>query len=135
MLPFIFVLKDQSCRTDHGDTALYCSSGLGRFLVFLSIRASLESYLFLFSDSLYIKAYLSSLKIAIISTILTLIIGYSIAYSVARAPTRWRGILLMLVILPFWTSFLIRVYAWIGILKTEGLLNLALCPLDSSISL
>ena len=91
-----------------------------------SIAASLDSYLFLFSDSLYIKAYLSSLKIAIISTILTLIIGYSIAYSVARAPTRWRGILLMLVILPFWTSFLIRVYAWIGILKTEGLLNLAL---------
>ena len=91
-----------------------------------TIQASLDSYLFLFSDSLYIHAYLSSLKIAIISTILTLIIGYAIAYSVARAPTRWRGILLMLVILPFWTSFLIRVYAWIGILKTEGLLNLAL---------
>ena len=91
-----------------------------------TIQASLDSYLFLFSDSLYIHAYLSSLKIAIISTILTLIIGYSIAYSVARAPTRWRGILLMMVILPFWTSFLIRVYAWIGILKTEGLLNLAL---------
>jgi len=91
-----------------------------------TIQASLDSYLFLFSDSLYIHAYLSSLKIAIISALLTLIIGYSIAYSVARAPTRWRGILLMLVILPFWTSFLIRVYAWIGILKTEGLLNLAL---------
>ena len=91
-----------------------------------TIQASLDSYLFLFSDSLYIKAYLSSLRIAIISTILTLIIGYAIAYSVARAPTRWRGILLMMVILPFWTSFLIRVYAWIGILKTEGLLNLFL---------
>ena len=91
-----------------------------------TIQASLDSYLFLFSDSLYIHAYLSSLKIAIISTILTLIIGYSIAYSVAKAPTQWRAILLMLIILPFWTSFLIRVYAWIGILKTEGLLNLAL---------
>ena len=90
------------------------------------IQASFDSYLFLFSDSLYINAYLSSLRIAIISTILTLILGYSIAYSVARAPTRWRGILLMMVILPFWTSFLIRVYAWIGILKTEGLLNLFL---------
>ncbi|MGE4575592.1 MAG: ABC transporter permease subunit [Candidatus Pseudothioglobus sp.] len=90
------------------------------------IQASFDSYLFLFSDSLYIHAYLSSLKIAIISTILTLIIGYSIAYSVAKAPTQWRAILLMLIILPFWTSFLIRVYAWIGILKTEGLLNLAL---------
>jgi len=91
-----------------------------------TIQASFDSYLFLFSDSLYIHAYLSSLKIAIISTILTLILGYAIAYSVARAPTRWRGILLMMVILPFWTSFLIRVYAWIGILKTEGLLNLFL---------
>jgi putrescine transport system permease protein len=57
---------------------------------------------------------------------ITLVIGYAIAYSIAKAPTRWRGILLMLVILPFWTSFLIRVYAWIGILKTEGLLNLFL---------
>ena len=93
------------------------------------IQAGLDSYLFLFSDSLYIKAYLSSIKIATISTALTLIIGYAIAYSIARAPTRWRGILLMLVILPFWTSFLIRVYAWIGILKTEGLLNLALMTL------
>ena len=93
------------------------------------IQAGLDSYLFLFSDSLYIKAYLSSIKIATISTVLTLIIGYAIAYSIARAPTRWRGILLMLVILPFWTSFLIRVYAWIGILKTEGLLNLALMTL------
>ena len=90
------------------------------------IQAGLDSYLFLFSDSLYIKAYLSSIKIATISTILTLIVGYAIAYSIAKAPKRWRGILLMLVILPFWTSFLIRVYAWIGILKTEGLLNLAL---------
>ena len=93
------------------------------------IQAGFDSYLFLFSDSLYIKAYLSSIKIATISTVLTLIIGYAIAYSIARAPTRWRGILLMLVILPFWTSFLIRVYAWIGILKTEGLLNLALMTL------
>ncbi len=94
-----------------------------------TIQANFDSYLFLFSDSLYIRAYLSSLKIALISTVLTLIIGYAIAYSVARAPTRWRGILLMIVILPFWTSFLIRVYAWIGILKTEGLLNLALISL------
>ena len=63
-----------------------------------TIQASFDSYLFIFSDSLYIRAYLSSLKIALISTVLTLIIGYAIAYSVARAPTRWRGILLMIVI-------------------------------------
>ena len=125
LLPFIYVLKISFAET------IYARPPYSSLLIWgdswlPSIKASFDNYLFLFSDSLYIKAYLSSLKIAFISTILTLIIGYSIAYSVARAPTRWRGILLMLVILPFWTSFLIRVYAWIGILKTEGLLNLAL---------
>ncbi|SLN16093.1 ABC transporter permease subunit [Pseudooctadecabacter jejudonensis] len=74
-------------------------------------------------DFLYFAAYLSSLKIAIISTFFTLLIGYPIAYGMARAPEHWRPTLLMLVILPFWTSFLIRVYAWIGILSTEGYLN------------
>ena len=64
--------------------------------------------------------------IAGISTILVLVIGYPIAYGMARAPRRWQPTLLMLIILPFWTSFLIRVYAWIGILKKEGLLNQAL---------
>ena len=125
LLPFIYVLKISFAET------IYARPPYSSLLIWgdswlPSIKASFDNYLFLFSDSLYIKAYLSSLKIAFISTILTLIIGYSIAYSVARAPNRWRGILLMLVILPFWTSFLIRVYAWIGILKTEGLLNLAL---------
>ncbi|MFZ1681156.1 MAG: ABC transporter permease subunit [Rhizobiaceae bacterium] len=81
------------------------------------------NYEFLVSDSLYIKAYGSSLLIAAISTILTLLIGYPVAYGMARAPASIRPTLLMLVILPFWTSFLIRVYAWIGILKPEGLLN------------
>lgn len=74
-------------------------------------------------DFLYFAAYLSSLKIAVIATALTLGIGYPIAYGIARAPEHWRPTLLMLVILPFWTSFLIRVYAWIGILSTEGYLN------------
>ncbi|MCS5592152.1 MAG: ABC transporter permease subunit [Gammaproteobacteria bacterium] len=94
-----------------------------------TIKASLDGYLFILEDSLYVNAYLSSLKIATISTLIALVVGYAIAYSIAKAPTRWRGILLMLVILPFWTSFLIRVYAWIGILKTEGLLNLLLISL------
>src|SRR6056297_903190 len=65
----------------------------------------------------------SSLQIAAISTAVTLLVGYPIAYGMARAPVEWRPTLLMLVILPFWTSFLIRVYAWIGILSTEGVLN------------
>ncbi len=82
-----------------------------------------ENYVWLVEDPLYYKAYISSLVIAAVSTVLTLIIGYPIAYGMARAPASIRPTLLMLVILPFWTSFLIRVYAWIGILKPEGLLN------------
>jgi putrescine transport system permease protein len=77
-------------------------------------------------DTLYIKSYFSSVIIAAISTVLLLLVGYPIAYGMARAPKSLRPTLLMLVILPFWTSFLIRVYAWVGILKPEGLLNLAL---------
>jgi putrescine transport system permease protein len=82
-----------------------------------------ENFLFLTTDDLYWRAYLSSLWIALTSTALTLLIGYPIAYAMARAPAEWRPTLLMLVILPFWTSFLIRVYAWMGILAQEGLLN------------
>ena len=82
-----------------------------------------ENYAFLTGDDLYWKAYLSSLQIAIISTALTLLVGFPIAYAMARAPDEWRATLMMLVILPFWTSFLIRVYAWMGILGTEGYLN------------
>ncbi|UXN61114.1 ABC transporter permease subunit [Phyllobacterium zundukense] len=86
-------------------------------------QLSWDNYIWLVEDPLYYKAYLSSLLIAAVSTVLTLIIGYPIAYGMARAPATIRPTLLMLVILPFWTSFLIRVYAWIGILKPEGLLN------------
>ena len=82
-----------------------------------------ENFEFLASDDLYWKAYLSSVWIAAVSTVLTLLIGYPLAYGMARAPEEWRATLMMLVILPFWTSFLIRVYAWMGILSNEGLLN------------
>ncbi|MEP3053616.1 MULTISPECIES: ABC transporter permease subunit [Rhodobacterales] len=86
-------------------------------------QLDIENFTFLTTDDLYWKAYLSSARIALISTFLTLIVGYPIAYAMARAPQEWRATLMMLVILPFWTSFLIRVYAWIGILSTEGFLN------------
>lgn len=82
-----------------------------------------ENFVFLTTDDLYWKAYLSSLQIAVISTLMALAIGYPIAYAMARAPEHWRPTLMMLVILPFWTSFLIRVYSWIGILSQGGLLN------------
>jgi len=84
---------------------------------------SFSNYAYFFSYPLYWKAYLSSVWIAFVSTVVALLVGYPIAYGMARAPHSIRPILLMLVILPFWTSFLIRVYAWIGILKPEGLLN------------
>lgn len=86
-------------------------------------QLSFDNYLWLLDDPLYYKAYLSSVRIAAISTFLTLLVAYPMAYGIARAPTTIRPTLLMMVILPFWTSFLIRVYAWIGILKPEGLLN------------
>lgn len=82
-----------------------------------------ENFVFLMEDNLYWEAYLSSVQIAGVSTLLTLMVGYPMAYGMARAPEQWRPTLMMLIILPFWTSFLIRVYAWIGILSTEGYLN------------
>lgn len=86
-------------------------------------QLTFDNYLWIMDDPLYINSYISSLRIALISTCLTLLIGYPLALGMARAPRGLQPILVMLVILPFWTSFLIRVYAWIGILKREGLLN------------
>ena len=90
---------------------------------YLTISLNLENFLFLIEDDLYWKAYLNSGKIALISTIACLMIGYPMAYAIARSRPSVRNVLLMLIILPFWTSFLLRVYAWIGILKNNGLFN------------
>ena len=85
-----------------------------------------ESYALLFSDWLYLDAYVSSLRIAGLATLIALLIGYPLALAMSRAPSHWRARLIVLAIAPFWTSFLVRVYAWIVILKDEGLLNHAL---------
>ncbi|MBY5815599.1 ABC transporter permease subunit [Rhizobium leguminosarum] len=90
---------------------------------------SFDNYSYLTEDSLYFNAYVSSVVIAGISTFLTLLIAYPIAYGMAQASRSIRPTLVMLVILPFWTSFLIRVYSWIAILKPEGLLNQLLLSL------
>ena len=95
----------------------------------LLISLSLENYAYLWDDTLYVKAYFSSMKIAFFSTVFALLVGYPMAYVVARSSDRWRNILLMLVVLPFWTSFLLRVYAWIGFLKGNGLINALLLKL------
>ncbi|HKF70973.1 MAG TPA: ABC transporter permease subunit [Stellaceae bacterium] len=90
---------------------------------------TLESYRRLISDSLYWRAYLSSIGYATGTTAICLLLGYPMAYAIARAPKAWRVTLLMMVILPFWTSFLLRVYAWIGLLKGNGFINNALVSL------
>ena len=89
----------------------------------LSLDLNPKNYLYLINDSLYVKAYLSSMKIAIVSTFLCLLIGYPMAYAISRMEASTRNIAMMLVVLPSWTSFLIRIYAWIGILKNNGLMN------------
>lgn len=126
LIPFLIVVKislsDAALARPPYFPQLDLSTGWQGVLDFLR-ELDLENFAFLASDDLYWKAYLSSLKIALISTALTLLVGFPIAYAMARAPEEWRPTLMMLVILPFWTSFLIRVYSWMGILSQNGLLN------------
>lgn len=89
----------------------------------VQLTLHLNNYIRLFTDNLYVAAYLSSIRIAFIATVITLIIGYPMAYAIARADDRWRNILLMLVILPFFTSFLLRVYALTGFMRGNGVIN------------
>jgi putrescine transport system permease protein len=89
----------------------------------LSMQLHLANYHFLFTDALYLDSFLYSLKVAAISTLLCLLLGYPMALGITRAGPALRNLLLMLVILPFWTSFLLRVYAWMGLLKDDGLIN------------
>ncbi|WP_315779284.1 ABC transporter permease [Bradyrhizobium sp. SZCCHNPS1003] len=90
---------------------------------------SLDNFRLLLSDDLYLSSYLRSVVVAATSTAILLSIGYPIAYGMARLPRRWQGIAMMLVIVPFWTSFLIRIYAWVNILQHDGLLNQILLAL------
>ncbi|MEP0249203.1 MAG: ABC transporter permease subunit, partial [Roseobacter sp.] len=126
LVPFLIVLKismsDYAVSIPPYTPTLDLNEGWAGFRSFLA-ALDFENFTFLAQDDLYWKAYLSSLKIALISTFLTLLVGFPIAYGMANAPDEWRPSLMMLVILPFWTSFLIRVYAWMGILSNEGLLN------------
>jgi putrescine transport system permease protein len=123
LVPFVIVFKislsDAAIARPPYMPQFDWATGIGAFLAELDF----ENFIFLTEDNLYWKAYLSSAKIALISTFCTLLVGYPIAYAMARAPHEWRATLMMLVILPFWTSFLIRVYAWMGILSNEGFLN------------
>ncbi|HET6387848.1 ABC transporter permease [Hyphomicrobium sp.] len=129
LIPFFIVFKlslsDLATAIPPYVPVFSWSTGIREFISQLDF----ENYSFIFGDPLYVNAYFSSLKIAAISTVLTLLVAYPMAYGMARAPKSWQPTLLMLVILPFWTSFLIRIYAWIAILKPEGFLSMFLIKL------
>jgi len=121
LLPFLLVVKISFSDMEFGIPPY------GPLLHFedemVRIGLHLRGYILLFTDNLYVATYLSSLKMAAVTTLCCILIGYPMAYCIARANPRYRSLLLLGVILPFWTSLLLRVYAWIGILRNEGLLN------------
>src|SRR5581483_11274084 len=132
LIPFFIVLKislSATAMTQPPYTPVFdLAAGWQGLKDFLS-ALSFENYASLLSDALYVDSYFKSLEIALASTFLLLLFGYPIAYGIARTPVRWQSLLMTAVILPFWTSFLIRVYAWINILQHDGLLNRALLAL------
>ncbi|MBI3144397.1 MAG: ABC transporter permease subunit [Pseudogulbenkiania sp.] len=122
-VPFLIVLKisfaEQELAIPPFTRLLQYDSDMGM----LNISLNLSNYLFIFTDELYLDTYLSSLQVALFTTLMCLLIGYPIAYAIARANPAARNVLLMLVMLPFWTSFLLRVYAWMGLLQPTGIIN------------
>ena len=132
LLPFLIVLKislSQTAIAQPPYTPVFDPAGGLAGLRELLAALSLDNYALLVSDPIYVLSYIRSLSIAALSTAMLLVIGYPIGYGMARAPRRWQPILFMLVMLPFLTSFLIRVYAWINILQHDGLLNRVLLGL------
>jgi putrescine transport system permease protein len=126
LVPFVFVLKISLSQTAIAQPPYTPVFDLGEG--FSAIKAALaalsfDNFRLLVSDNLYVLSYLRSLVVAAISTTILLAIGYPIAYAMSRLPQRWQSLAMMLVIVPFWTSFLIRIYAWINILQHDGLLN------------
>jgi putrescine transport system permease protein len=126
LAPFVIVLKISLSQTALAlppyVPVLDLSAGWEGFTKFAA-GLSLDTYRLVFSDPIYLFSYLKSLEVAAVSTAILLVIGYPIAYGIARSRRGLQPLLIMLVILPFWTSFLIRVYAWINILQRDGLLN------------
>ncbi|MBX6327656.1 MAG: ABC transporter permease subunit [Pseudolabrys sp.] len=126
LAPFVIVVKISLSQTAIAQPpyvpVLDVSAGWAGLEGFFS-ALSLDAYRLLVSDPIYLLSYLKSLTVAAVSTVILLVVGYPIAYGVARSPRHWQPLLVMAVVLPFWTSFLIRVYAWINILQRDGLLN------------
>jgi putrescine transport system permease protein len=132
LAPFLIILKislSQSAIAQPPYTPLFDPAAGWESLKDAFNALALDNYATIFTDRLYLWSYWKSLQVATISTAILLLIGYPVAYALARAPRRWQATLVLLVVLPFWTSFLIRVYAWINILQHDGLLNQALIAL------
>jgi putrescine transport system permease protein len=132
LVPFIFVVKISLSQTVIAQPPYMpvfdLTAGAGAIKAAFA-ALSLDNFKLLVTDDLYLLSYLRSLVVAAVSTSILLLIGYPIAYGMARLPQRWQSVAMMLVIVPFWTSFLIRIYAWINILQHDGLLNQVLVAL------
>jgi putrescine transport system permease protein len=132
LVPFAFVLKislSQTAIAQPPYTPVFDFSVGSAAIKDAFAALSLDNFRLLVSDNLYLFSYLRSLTVAVMATAILLLIGYPIAYGMARLPQRWQPVAMMLVIVPFWTSFLIRIYAWINILQHDGLLNKILLAL------
>src|ERR1700687_1496545 len=129
LVPFLIVLKISLSQTAIAlppyEPTLDLKAGFAGLRAFIA-RLSFDNYATLVSDPLYLLSYLKSLEIAAISTLLLLLMGFPIAYGMTRLPRHAQPLIVMLVVLPFWTAFLIRIYAWINILQHDGVLNRAL---------
>jgi putrescine transport system permease protein len=132
LVPFLIVFKISLSQTAVAQPPYFptldLTGGLQAVRDFFA-NLSFRNYTLLLHDSLYGSSYVRSVIIAFVSTAMLLLLGFPIAYGMARAPRRWQGVLFMLIVLPFWTSFLIRVYAWMTILQRDGLLNQTLLAL------
>jgi len=133
LVPFLIVLKISLSQTAIAQPpyvpVLDLAVGWPGLKAFFA-ALSLDNYVLIGSDPLYLLSYVKSVEIAAFSTLILIFIGYPIAYAMARVPRRWQAVLVVLVVLPFWTSLLIRIYAWMNILQHDGLLNQALMALS-----
>jgi putrescine transport system permease protein len=129
LIPFVIVLGISFAETRFVGMPPYAPLFEWVDQKFVQVRFNVDNFFSLTRDSLYIEAFLSSVKVATVSTMFCLLIGYPMAYAIARADKKWRNILLLLIILPFWTSFLLRVYAWMGLLGNNGPINQLLMAL------
>ncbi len=133
LVPFLIVLKislSQSAiaRPPYTPVLDFAAGWHGITSFFAAL--SFDNYVLIGSDPIYVLSYFKSVQIAAFSTLILLLVGYPLAYAIARTPRRWQAVLVILTMLPFWTSLLIRIYAWMNILQRDGPLNQVLAALS-----